>query len=717
AQADLNDGLVAYYPFNGNANDESGNGNNGVVNGATLTNDRSGEENSAYSFDGNDLIDMGNPEVLKLTGDFTISTWALFYSNQGTDRILSYNQEFGFEIGLWDRRPWFAYALTNHVASKPVEPNTWFNLTVTKAGDTIRFYVNGQRAVEEKNDGIPTFDRRFEFGRKSQQDGSWNGEIDETRFYNRSFTQGEVNALFNGGPQFQIIEGNFTWQEAKADAEAKGGQLAVLDTQDKIDAANTYLEDLEEWPLLWMGASDAAAEGNWVWITGEPVTTSNWGSNEGQRRTSNGRGEDYAAIFHNNPSGEANAAEWSDWTNGGGSSQGGSTGSYLLEILVQEPAAPVVELDPFYESNPLEEIVVDATPTEGFPDNFTYQWSFDDFEVPAFLGGAEATLSLLGTSDQNGTWKVVVSNSVGSTEASFEYRMFEDNDADGISNYREENITLTNPDNADSDSDGLLDPEELFIHETDPNIADVDEDGLNDSEEIDAATDPRVADSDSDGLSDGLEVKTYSSNPNKADTDGDGIADAAEVAAGLDINAAENIADAVAFLIQELANRPPVDGFEDAIAEARASGRNDVTSAPSQYDLYEKEAYNAVVAERDARPTLAQYSEVLVERDARPSVVAYNAVIADRDSRPTKEAYDTVVSERDARPTLEEVKDGRLGSVLLLPDTATNKVRLRFCIEESNGLGQWITREEEAEVDVPLAPGKKFFRFSVKENE
>lgn len=36
---------------------------------------------------------------------------------------------------------------------------------------------------------------------------------------------------------------------------------------------------------------------------------------------------------------------------------------------------------------------------------------------------------------------------------------------------------------------------------------------------------------------------------------------------------------------------------------------------------------------------------------------------------------------------------------------------------QSNGLGQWITRDEEAEVDIPLAPGKKFFRFSVKENE
>ena len=46
----LQNGLVAFYPFCGNANDESGNGNNGTVNGATLTTDRFGNLNSAYSF-------------------------------------------------------------------------------------------------------------------------------------------------------------------------------------------------------------------------------------------------------------------------------------------------------------------------------------------------------------------------------------------------------------------------------------------------------------------------------------------------------------------------------------------------------------------------------------------------------------------------------------------------------------------------------------------
>ncbi|MCC6541967.1 MAG: T9SS type A sorting domain-containing protein [Flavobacteriales bacterium] len=46
------DGLVGWWPFNGNANDESGNGNNGTVNGASLTSDRNGQPDAAYAFDG-----------------------------------------------------------------------------------------------------------------------------------------------------------------------------------------------------------------------------------------------------------------------------------------------------------------------------------------------------------------------------------------------------------------------------------------------------------------------------------------------------------------------------------------------------------------------------------------------------------------------------------------------------------------------------------------
>lgn len=58
AQSFLTNGLTAYYPFNGNANDASGNGNNGTVNGATLTADRFGNANSAYRFNGASWVQL-----------------------------------------------------------------------------------------------------------------------------------------------------------------------------------------------------------------------------------------------------------------------------------------------------------------------------------------------------------------------------------------------------------------------------------------------------------------------------------------------------------------------------------------------------------------------------------------------------------------------------------------------------------------------------------
>ena len=72
----LNNGLVAYYPFNGNANDESGNGNNGNVNGAILTNDRNGNSNKAYAFDGvDDYISVPGSNSISIQTNFSSSVW------------------------------------------------------------------------------------------------------------------------------------------------------------------------------------------------------------------------------------------------------------------------------------------------------------------------------------------------------------------------------------------------------------------------------------------------------------------------------------------------------------------------------------------------------------------------------------------------------------------------------------------------------------------
>ena len=83
------DSLIGWWGFNGNANDESGNNNNGTVNGATLTIDRFGNAGKAYSFDGvNDKIDLPlnlNGSLLNLT-KFTFSGFInknSFQNNQG----------------------------------------------------------------------------------------------------------------------------------------------------------------------------------------------------------------------------------------------------------------------------------------------------------------------------------------------------------------------------------------------------------------------------------------------------------------------------------------------------------------------------------------------------------------------------------------------------------------------------------------------------------
>ena len=77
-------GLVGWWPFNGNANDESGNGNNGTVNGATLTSDRFGNANMAYGFDGvDDYFDVGINQM----DSFTVSLWIKNNSFSSTDII------------------------------------------------------------------------------------------------------------------------------------------------------------------------------------------------------------------------------------------------------------------------------------------------------------------------------------------------------------------------------------------------------------------------------------------------------------------------------------------------------------------------------------------------------------------------------------------------------------------------------------------------------
>ncbi len=89
------DGLLGWWGFSGNAHDESGNGNNGVVNGASLTADRHSIPNSAYSFNGTtDYIEVADTPTLRLNNtDFTFSFWVKIdtYTTPATAFIVKRN--------------------------------------------------------------------------------------------------------------------------------------------------------------------------------------------------------------------------------------------------------------------------------------------------------------------------------------------------------------------------------------------------------------------------------------------------------------------------------------------------------------------------------------------------------------------------------------------------------------------------------------------------
>lgn len=86
ANATLTDGLVAYYPFNGNAQNQGGPAPDGQVYGAILAPDRFGNVNSAYDFDGvGDYIEVANTDgVFDLTAAWTLAAWVKPL-NPGTD--------------------------------------------------------------------------------------------------------------------------------------------------------------------------------------------------------------------------------------------------------------------------------------------------------------------------------------------------------------------------------------------------------------------------------------------------------------------------------------------------------------------------------------------------------------------------------------------------------------------------------------------------------
>jgi uncharacterized protein (TIGR02145 family) len=213
-------GLVGWWPFNGNANDESGNGNNGVVYASTvLTTDRYNVLSKAYLFNGTTQSAITNSLQLSNTSTgLAASVW--FNSNialntsaghrmfiSGTNNIpyqFAYNNS-GIDLELYNS----SGALTVYTIPITFLANTWNHVVFsTNTNGSVLIYINGvmYNAGNAPSSFRSTNNSKYMFGLSSS--AFWpvpfNGKLDDIGIWNRALTQQEVNELYTSSDPFDV---------------------------------------------------------------------------------------------------------------------------------------------------------------------------------------------------------------------------------------------------------------------------------------------------------------------------------------------------------------------------------------------------------------------------------------------------------------------------------------------------------------------------------
>ena len=205
-------GLIAWYPFNGNAKDESGSGNDLTVDSAVLSKDRFGKSNAAYYFDG--IKDCLYRDALTNFSDFSLSVWvnmkayppvkgmdsegASFVSN-GYGRTNGTGLKYGANsVDIIT----FGNQFNSTLSTFKPDTNIWYHYVCTKFNDTYSLYVDGK--LSSTADCLTNKPKGFFVVGAVRGDISdnkfsvfFNGQIDDIGFWNRSLTEIEVKNLYS----------------------------------------------------------------------------------------------------------------------------------------------------------------------------------------------------------------------------------------------------------------------------------------------------------------------------------------------------------------------------------------------------------------------------------------------------------------------------------------------------------------------------------------
>ncbi|MDP1728355.1 MAG: LamG-like jellyroll fold domain-containing protein [Bacteroidota bacterium] len=209
---ELNQGVVACYPFTGNARDESGNGNNASIINANPSVDRFGTPNRAYQFNGfNSYIEIPNSVSLQSpTTNMSFSFWAQI-NNWNVSGLVNYtpilsksNSTAAAQYRAMVRSDG-AYAMANGsswnaVVGSTTNLATWYFFTITVSNDTLRYYRNGVLLGFARGPTAYTLSNTtpLRLGRNDVNTlAFFNGRLDEVRVYGRTISAAEVLKLYN----------------------------------------------------------------------------------------------------------------------------------------------------------------------------------------------------------------------------------------------------------------------------------------------------------------------------------------------------------------------------------------------------------------------------------------------------------------------------------------------------------------------------------------
>ena len=199
--------LVAYYPFNGNANDESGNGYNGTVSGASLTTDLFNQSDKAYNFIWNgtssDKIQiLGTSGLNFSTGGFSLSAWVKFSgaSSGGYNYpiVSKHNcgEQSGYILMLYNDKItfWMAGAAGYSYLSTPESytDDQWHQVTAVYDGANRYIYIDGLQKISDAFAYTIPNTANWALGGYNGCNGGFNGKLDEVKVYNRGLTSAEI---------------------------------------------------------------------------------------------------------------------------------------------------------------------------------------------------------------------------------------------------------------------------------------------------------------------------------------------------------------------------------------------------------------------------------------------------------------------------------------------------------------------------------------------